>query len=233
MAPLIAPSITRELIAAELHTEGPQEFSIGRDKSRIARESHVIVDGTVSSSIFVIRHLPSPFRFSPSARLTVTFDHVSKPCRFNKGTDIGDDVIPDVHGSPLERAYLHFPPLSFHYDVGNEDVFERAIKPRSARFLETMAGSTRSGRLEQDKISGHILGEILPKFGHRARYCSMHKLRNGGSWHASFAKTLCDNHGVWYVDVNLEKTRKEFICIIIILSLNDNQRQYISPYIFL
>lgn len=55
--------------------------------------------------------------------------------------------------------------LSFHYDVGNEDVFERAIKPRSARFLETMAGSTRSGRLEQDKISGHILGEILPNFG--------------------------------------------------------------------
>lgn len=155
----------------------------------------MIVDGTVSSSIFVIRHLPSPFRFSPSARLTVTFDHVSKPCRFNKGTDVGDDVIPDVHGSPLERAYLHFPPV-FPLRRGKRGRFRARNQATKRSFLGN------NGRINAFRAPGttRFLDIFLARFYQTsARYCSMHKLRNGGSWHASFAKTLCDNHGVWYV----------------------------------
>ena len=75
--------------------------------------------------------------------------------------------------------------------MGNDHVFERAIKPPNARFLETMAGSTRSGN---DKIPGIHSWRVLPKFGHRYKQIPLCEME------ARDTRRLLkhDNHDVWY-----------------------------------
>lgn len=192
----------------------------------------MIVDGTVSSSIFVIRHLPSPFRFSPSARLTVTFDHVSKPCRFNKGTDVGDDVIPDVHGSPLERAYLHFPPV-FPLRRGKRGRFRARNQATKRSFLGN------NGRINAFRAPGTrqdfwtYSWRDFTKLRLDTARCTNWEMAARDTLRLRKHSAITTVFGTFGWCQLGKKEGIYMLCIIIILSLNDNQRQYISPYIFL
>lgn len=165
MAPLIAPSITRELIAAP-----SSHWPINRGHEFALKPRRI--DAASLVDLRHIRHvrLPPPPPPPCLLHLTVTFDHVSKPCRFNKGTDVGYERRYSRRRSndgpaTVERAYLHFPPLP---SPPKRRVFERAIKPPNRSFRpETMrAGSTRSSTWNQEHIPGQyiFLARFLPMF---------------------------------------------------------------------
>lgn len=130
MAPLIAPSITRELIAAP-----SSHWPINRGHEFALKPRRI--DAASLVDLRHIRHVrlpPPPPPPSCLLHLTVTFDHVSKPCRFNKGTDVGYERRYSRRRSndgpaTVERAYLHFPPPPLSSQTTRFRARNQATKP--------------------------------------------------------------------------------------------------------
>lgn len=161
MAPLIAPSITRELIAAP-----SSHWPINRGHEFALKPRRI--DAASLVDLRHIRHvrLPPPPPPPCLLHLTVTFDHVSKPCRFNKGTDVGYERRYSRRRSndgpaTVERAYLHPPPPS----PPKRRVFERAIKPPNRSFRPERVAGRINAFLDLERRTHpwtvYILGKIF------------------------------------------------------------------------
>lgn len=180
MAPLIVPSITRELIAADIRTHTYTQGVLDKSRPRIAPRWSSTTRYPRWSSSHVTSLLLFGFRPPPpgSRSRLITFQSL---VALIKGQTLGTTLFP----TSKRRPYLHFPPLS-------SPPLRRGKRPRfRARNQATkrsfLGNNGRINAFRQRQDSWYTFLASFTKV--RPSIQTNSSLRNGGSWHSSFTKT--------------------------------------------